>query len=136
MRMTQHTASHGISYSMTNIQSWIFPRNERVFNTFFPFCAYALVGTSVVVSMHSHFAFRCIFHRFGIIFFFFFYLSKINIHHRKSSSIFSSAVIAFMHLIEITLLRKLRWRYETWSKKWKINKLQNGRICIDSNNID
>lgn len=45
-------------------------KRKSFFNTFFPpFCIYALVvGTSVVVTMHSHFAFRCIFHRY--IFFF------------------------------------------------------------------
>lgn len=120
---------------MANTQSCheFFQEMKEFLIRFFPFAhtrllSYKCCRTSVVVSMHSHFAFRCIFHRFSIMFFF--YLSKINIHHRKSSSIFGSALIAFMHLIEIALLRKLRWKYKNKSgvKNGKINKLQKWKI--------
>lgn len=76
-------ASHGIFYSMASIQSCheFFQEMKEFLIRFFPFPHTSLLSyTSVVVSMHSHFAFRShLYHYIYIYFFFFTYRKSISI---------------------------------------------------------
>lgn len=105
-------ASHGIFYSMASIQSCheFFQEMKEFLIRFFPFPHTSLLSyTSVVVSMHSHFAFRSHLYHYIYIYIFFFLL--IENQYPSSGILFDfwlSIDLVRAPIIEITLLRKLR----------------------------